>query len=291
MKKVLLLTMDDLRGFECYDHLLYKPLKELGWQTEEISWRSENVNWNEFDAVIVRSTWDYQLNPEKFLVVLEQINKSSALLFNDIDILKWNMNKTYLADLEKKGVAIVPTIWDNSFSSDKLRNYFDVFNKDEIIIKPNISANADNTFYLKRYEIGSNKNLLENIFEKKDFMVQPFMQNIISEGEYSLFYFGGEYSHTILKTPKQNDFRVQEEHGGILKLVNSNIKLQNIASAIIKKLITTPLYARIDLVRGIKDEFLLMELELIEPSLYFNMDPSAAKRFAGIFDGIMKQKI
>lgn len=291
MKKVLLLTMDDLRGFECYDHLLYKPLKELGWQTEEISWRSENVNWNEFDAVIVRSTWDYQLNPEKFLVVLEQINKSSALLFNDIDILKWNMNKTYLADLEKKGVAIVPTIWDNSFSSDKLRNYFDVFNKDEIIIKPNISANADNTFYLKRYEIGSNKNLLENIFEKKDFMVQPFMQNIISEGEYSLFYFGGEYSHTILKTPKQNDFRVQEEHGGILKLVNSNIKLQNIASGIIKKLTTTPLYARIDLVRGIKDEFLLMELELIEPSLYFNMDPSAAKRFAGIFDGFMKQKI
>lgn len=291
MKKVVLLTMDSLEGFECYDHLLFEPLSELGWQAEEISWRKDNVNWDDFDAVIVRSTWDYQSDPQKFLLILERINRSSAVLFNDLATLKWNMNKTYLADLKKRGVDIVPTVWDKKFSFEKLLNYFNLFNREEIIIKPNISANADNTFYLKKSEIESKKEELENIFESRDFMAQPFMQSILSEGEYSFFYFGGQYSHTILKTPKPNDFRVQEEHGGLLKLVNSNTKLQNIGSGIIKKLTATPLYARVDLVRDSDDNFLLMELELIEPSLYFNMDVSAARKFASIFNLIMEQKI
>ena len=109
-KKAALLSTDNLQNFFTYDNLLIEPMKKIGWIAEEISWRNENINWNDYDAVIVRSTWDYQHDSEKFIGVLEKINTASHLE-NDIDLMKWNMNKNYLFDLEQKGVKIVDTIW------------------------------------------------------------------------------------------------------------------------------------------------------------------------------------
>lgn len=289
MNKVAFLTMDSLAGFVCYDDLLIGPLNELGWSVERISWRKENVNWNDYNAVIVRSTWDYQSDPDKFLRVLETINNSSAHLENSFSILKWNMNKNYLKDLEQQGILIPKTIWRKSFFPKKAAQYFDLLHTDEIIIKPNISGNADNTFRIKKTELDDYLSILEQIFNKREYMVQPFMQNIIEEGEYSLFYFGGKFSHAILKTPMENDFRVQEEHGGFLKSVEP-VNEQFIQSEnILSKIFPLPLYARIDFVRTDNSNWALMELELIEPSLYFNMDKESADRFAKIFDEWMKE--
>ena len=249
---------------------------------------NEDVDWNDYAAVIVRSTWDYQNDSEKFLGVLENINNSSAHLENDLELMKWNMNKKYLFDLEKKGVRIVDTIWEKNFNSNNAYNYFDKLNSEEIIIKPNISANADNTFRLSKEKLIENMEKLEQIFSQREFMVQPFMQSIVDEGEYSLFYFNGTFSHSVLKKPKENDFRVQEEHGGIFKSVNPTKQQNSIAESIIKKLSTIPLYARADLVRTTQNEFVLMELELIEPSLYLNTDKQSPERFAKAFNERMK---
>jgi len=288
MKTVVFLTMDNLAGFECYDDLLIEPFNDLGWTVKKISWRKENVDWNNYNAVIVRSTWDYQSDSQKFLEVLKTINSSSAHLENRFSILQWNMNKSYLYDLEQKGILIPDTIWEKSFSTERAIKYFDLLNSDEIIIKPNISGNADNTFRLKRRDLNSCLPLLQSIFGNRDYMVQPFMKNIIDEGEYSLFYFGGKYSHAILKKPKENDFRVQEEHGGIIKLVKPTAEQLLQAENILNKINPLPLYARIDFVRTPEDQFALMELELIEPSLYFNLDIESPKRFAEIFNKWMK---
>ena len=113
-------------------------------------------------------------------------------------------------------------------------------------------------------------------------MVQPFMENICLEGEYSCFYFDGKYSHSILKTPKAQDFRVQEEHGGRLTSIKAEAKLLEQADIALKAINELPLYARVDFVRY-RQGFALMEAELIEPSLYFNMDEESAARFAGAF--------
>jgi len=110
VKKVVFLSMDNLAGFECYDSLLFEPLEKLGWHVETISWRKPGINWNEYDAVIVRSTWDYQSDPQKFLIALENINKSLTHLENNLSIIKWNMNKSYLADMQDEGIHIVNTI-------------------------------------------------------------------------------------------------------------------------------------------------------------------------------------
>jgi|WetSurMetagenome_2_1015567.scaffolds.fasta_scaffold01204_8 glutathione synthase/RimK-type ligase-like ATP-grasp enzyme len=287
-KKAALLSMNSLKNFYTYDKLLIEPMSKLGWDAEEISWRNEDVDWNDYAAVIVRSTWDYQNDSEKFLNVLVSINNSSAHLENDLELMKWNMNKNYLFDLEKKGVRIVNTIWETSFNPNNAYDYFNKLSSEEIIIKPNISANADNTFRLSKEKLIENMQKLEQVFAQRDFMVQPFMQNIVDEGEYSLFYFNGVFSHAVLKKPKENDFRVQEEHGGIFKSIDPTEQQKSIAEKIVNKLPVIPLYARTDLVRTKENDFALIELELIEPSLYFNMDSLSPERFANAFNNRMK---
>jgi len=291
VKKVVFLSMDNLAGFECYDSLLFEPLEKLGWHVETISWRKPGINWNEYDAVIVRSTWDYQSDPQKFLIALENINKSLTHLENNLSIIKWNMNKSYLADMQDKGIHIVNTIWENSFLQEKLEEYFNLLNSEEIIIKPNISANADNTFRLNQRNFKNQISNLKSVFQNREFMIQPFIKSIIYEGEYSLFYFGGEYSHAILKKPKENDFRVQEEHGGKIFPVNPDPILKSLSENILNKIESIPLYARVDLVRTNDNDFALIELELIEPSLYFNYDSESANRFARVFNDRMKNNL
>lgn len=282
MKKVAFLSTDNLQNFFTYDRLLFEPMRNLGWAAEEISWKNKKIIWSNYDAVIVRSTWDYQDSPKDFINVLEKINKSTHLE-NDFDLMKWNMNKRYLFDLEQNGVKIVDTIWEKSFDPKTAVEYFKRFNTDEIIIKPNISANADNTFRLTRERLVSNLSKLEQVFSKREFMVQPFLKSIIEEGEYSLFFFDGKISHAVLKKPKENDFRVQEEHGGDIQPINAPQNIISVAESIIRKLSTIPLYGRVDLVRTPRNDFALMELELIEPSLYLNKDNQAPQRFALAF--------
>lgn len=280
--------MDSLDDYECYDHLLFEPLAERGWSAEEISWRNKQIDWNRFDAVIIRSPWDYQQDPEAFFEVLKEIDQSSALLENDIDLVEWNIDKTYLRDLEQQGVEIVPSLWRNSFDKQERDSFFEAFSTDEIIIKPTISAGAEDTFRLKKTEETEYIEQLTATFSNRPFMVQPFMRDIVSEGEFSLFYFGDTYSHTILKTPKESDFRVQEEHGGRLQKVEAGEQLLALGDQILTLISPDPLYTRIDLVRTDNNTFALMELELIEPSLYFNMDPESAERFARVFDQWMR---
>ena len=292
MKHCAILTMDNLDDFEAYDELILPHLNALGWQAGFISWRNKTVNWNDYQAVIIRSPWDYQDDAKSFLQVLKEIEASSAHLENSLAIVEWNIDKIYLRALEKFQVNTVPTLWCDNFDAQQLEGYFNYFDQQQLVIKPRISANADNTFWLKKDNYKNNTAVLAEAFANRQFMVQPFMQHILSEGEYSLFYFNGEYSHAILKSPKANDFRVQEEHGGQLKAIEPEILLvkhADKAMASLANIHQLPLYARLDFVRD-KHGFALMEAELIEPSLYFNMDRHSAKRFALAFAERMNRR-
>lgn len=272
--------MDNLEGFVSDDERAVAPLEARGWSVESVSWR-QLCDWNRFDMVIIRTPWDYQNDPAGFLKVLEQIEASRALLQNDLALVKWNIRKTYLRDLQARGNRIVPTIWqEGGISPERLKGFYAAFHTEEIIIKPLISANADHTFRLRRQDIFFHYDALQHIFADRAFMVQPFMENILAEGEYSLFYFAGEYSHAILKTPQRNDFRVQEEHGGMITAIKADEKLRRHGEAVMGSLGQIPLYARVDLVRDSGNDFAIMEVELIEPALYFRMDALAAERFA-----------
>lgn len=284
LRKLCFLSTDNLDGYVFDDDLAIKPLQKLGWQVETISWRDETVDWSDFAAVIIRTTWDYQKSPAEFLKVLRKIEASQARLENSLPTVEWNLSKLYLRELENQGLKIVPTIWgEKSITKAKYDEWQHYFQTDEIIIKPIISATAEYTYRLKEFSPE-----LTKIFENRPFMVQKFMPNIVAEGEFSLFYFGENYSHAILKNPKTKDFRVQEEHGGIITAVTPSAKLLQTAEKVLSLINPRPLYARVDFVRDDEDDFCVMELELIEPALYLRMDKNAPMLFAETIDKWLK---
>ena len=205
--------------------------------------------------------------------VSKQIELSTKLA-NSSAIAEWNFDKRYMRKLESQGVAIVPTLWDESFNRGSFERWKGKLNSDELIVKPVVSATAMHTYRLKTFDP-----LLIEVFCSREFMVQPFIPAIEYEGEYSLFYFNGAYRHSILKVPKTNDFRVQEEHGGIITAIEPDVKMMMAEESILEKISEKLLYSRVDLMRH-RDDLVLMELEVIEPALYLRMDAAASSRFA-----------
>jgi glutathione synthase/RimK-type ligase-like ATP-grasp enzyme len=277
------LTTDDLEGFVTDDELVLAPLRERGVEVTLLPWRA-GVDWRRFEAVVIRTTWDYQAAPGEFLEVLEAIEGSGARLANDLDLVRWNLSKTYLRDLRARGATIVPTRFGVSLCVDELRSRFDELGAGELVVKPVIGANAGDAYRLTRERLDLRAQELKAVFRDRGFLVQPFIPSVVDEGEFSLVFFGGRYSHTILKTPKPGDFRVQEEHGAAVRPVKADGELLAAARRCLAALDRTPLQARVDLVRLADGDFAVMELELIEPALYFRMDAKAPARFAAAFE-------
>ena len=286
MLRCAFLTLNDSTGFVIDDELSYPPLASLGWRVEAISWRMPSVDWSLFDAVVVRSTWDYIADPNAFLAVLTEIERAGTLLFNALDLVRWNIRKTYLRDLAQRGVPVVPTIWRERLAPHELLELLGEVGSDEVVIKPVIGLNAHGVFRVNAQSARQPSADLVAQYAEREFMVQPFLSHVISEGEFSLFYFNGVLSHAILKTPKQHDFRVQEEHGGVIRAIQAESGLREAGDTALRALDSIPLYARADFVRANHDDgFWLMELELIEPSLYLRMDVDAPERFAQALHG------
>lgn len=287
-KKVAYLTLQDESEFVTDYHLSFAPMRSLGWSVETVAWRS-NPDWNRFDAVYLCAPWDYPQHSDEFRAVVERIDASSAILFNDKSIVDWNLEKTYLRDVAARGSDIVPSSWYESFDATAVPGFFTEHACTTVVIKPTISANAQDTFVLNDPVDDALLSRLASVFKSKRFLVQPFIDSVQTEGEYSLFYFGGVYSHAILKTPKAGDFRVQEEHGSMINACAPPDTLLRVADEVFSRIQPLPVYGRGDWVRGSDGRFLLMELELIEPSLYLRTDRNAASRFAAAFDQRFKE--
>jgi glutathione synthase/RimK-type ligase-like ATP-grasp enzyme len=275
--------MQDAGDYVTDFHLSFAPMKALGWDVKTLAWRS-SPDWNQYDAVYICTPWDYPQHVDEFREVLASIDASSAMLFNDIEIVRWNLEKTYLRDVEARGDDIVPSSWHEDFESAEVTRYFEHHGVDKVVIKPTIGANAKDTFVLYDPVDAEMLATLQSTFSGRAFFVQPFIENIQTEGEFSLFFFNGTYSHAILKTPKSGDFRAQEEHGAAIIECEPPDELRQIAVQVFSHINPLPVYGRGDWVRGPDGRFLLMELELIEPALYLRTDGQSAARFAAAFN-------
>jgi glutathione synthase/RimK-type ligase-like ATP-grasp enzyme len=278
-KRCAYLTMDDISNFVSDADLSFVPMVELGWRVDMVPWRRD-VDWNDYDLVYICTPWDYQNDVDGFLDVLATVERSSARLCNSLQLVRWNLQKTYLQELESRGADIVPSRFFDSFDARRVEACFDAHGTGRIVLKPVVGANSDNIFVVTGPVRDDVADELRDVFAKRPFFVQPFMDSVQGEGEYSLFFFGGEYSHAILKKPKQGDFRTQEEHGADILSVEAPEALIETARNVLGVVNPQPVYVRADFVRGEGERFLLMELELIEPALYFRTDPGSASRFA-----------
>lgn len=278
------LTMDDIGDFVSDAELSLPAMAALGWEVEFVPWRAAGVDWHSFDLVYICTPWDYQDDAEAFLDVLDRIDQSPALLVNPLDTVRWNLDKRYLSELESKGVGIVPSRWHDAWETDIPDTAFSAFGVDRIVVKPQVGANADHIYVLTPRDAADLVPELARVFARRRLFVQPFIEAVEEEGEYSVFYFGGRYSHAIRKTPKPGDFRTQEEHGADIRYAPRDAALCRAAEAALAAVASMPVYARADYVRSHDGEFLLMELELNEPSLYFRVDPGSPERFATALD-------
>lgn len=273
------LSMDSLDDFVSDADLSVPAMEALGWTVEKRSWRDTSIDWDAVDLVYVCTPWDYHEHLDDFLRVLERIDASNALLANDLETIRWNAVKTYLRDLEERGFPIVPTEWHDVLTEDCVQAAFAAFGTERIVIKPLVGANAMDTHVLEARDTVVT-DALRSAYADRPFMLQPFLEAVRTVGEYSLFFFDHDYSHAILKVPKPGDFRTQEEHGSDIQAREAPTELIALAQAIVDSNASRLAYARPDFVPMPDGRFLLMELELVEPSLYFRTDPSSLPRFA-----------
>jgi hypothetical protein len=264
--------MHDPTGFVIDDELAVLPLARRGVHVDTIPWDRPGVDWRRYTLVVIRSTWDYPQDAARFLAVLEHIEHAGVRLENGSEIVRWNMAKTYLRDLAARGVEIVPTFWRERLAPGDLVPLFEELRSDEGVIKPVVGGNAQGAWRLDAGRARALAPEIEAYFRDRPLMMQPFERGIVEEGEYSMIYMSGHHSHSILKTPK-------EEHGSEIRLVTPEAALLAAGDAALAAVGQKLLYARADLVRS-GDAFRVMELELVEPSLYLRIDPAAPDRFA-----------
>ena len=226
-----------------------------------------------FDLVMPLIAWGYPRLASLWFAALDEWESQGVRFANPISTLRWNTNKDYLIDLQEEGVAIVPTMLATSLDPKDIAAARARFG-DDLVIKPSISGGAEGT-----YRLGTRDPIPFEVIER-EMLIQPMMPSIASEGEYSLFYFGGTLSHAILKKPAPGDFRVQEQHGGHEVSIAAPALAQNLATAALAALRLMPLYARVDMVRGRDGDFALMELELIEPALFLGHSADGGAAFA-----------
>ncbi len=260
------------------DRLLQGALEARGVRAEAAVWDDRGVPWTGFDAVVVRSCWDYHLRPGVFDDWIGSLERQRVPLWNPPGVLRWNSRKTYLRDLAAAGIPTVPTrfVEDGRVPLDSV---LDESGWDEVVVKPVVSASAHETWRATRATLAADGARYRRLVSTGAIMVQPFVAGIQTDGEWSLCFFDGSYSHAVLKRPRPGDFRVQADHGGVYAAAEPDPAVVAQAAAALAAAPGGTVYARVDgfLEQG---EFRLMELELLEPGMYLASAGAAAGRFA-----------
>ncbi len=272
---IAFLSMEDTKDFVIYDHLAVPALERAGFEVETVPWTVER-DWSRYAAVVIRSPWDYMNQSERFLQVLEEIDRHTQLL-NGFATVRWNIDKGYLAELGGKGLPVVETTLGRGGGPGEQALWRNVSRDRPCVLKPRIGAGGFDTYVLRD---GSFPREAGKAFVDRDWLLQPFLDAVQEDGEYSLFFFGGVYSHAVRKVPRKGEFRSQEEYGSALSAVTPRADMLDAAKQVLDALPEAVFQARVDLVRAADDRPLLMELELIEPSLYFPYDETSPGNFA-----------
>ncbi len=279
--KIAFATSSDFPNLLEDDLLIAQKLALHNIQVVPAIWDDKSINWSDFSAVIVRSPWDYFLKGDDYYQWVQSFlhEHSQTTLLNPPKTILENIDKRYLLDFEQQGIAIIPTHCVEKNTAANLKDILKLRSWDMVVIKPVISAGAYGTWRSNLNTSESDQEKFAEQISRETVFIQPFMPEIQSEGEWSIMYFNGEYSHSILKSVTGNDFRIQEEFGGTNKAVEPCSEILKQTQKIMDIQKEPLLYARVDGV--IRDgQFLLMELEINEPSLFFEFSEKAIDMFS-----------
>ncbi len=262
---------------------LIPMLADHGVDARAAVWDDPSVDWTRFDVVFLRSVWDYFEKYPAFRRWIAGLAQAEVAVQNPVSLVEWNADKAYLRELAARGVRIPPTVFLEAREPIALAALVAERGWQRVVVKPAVSAGAWRTALLTSDELASYQPEFERVLAHGDVLVQPFLPEIQGEGEWSFLFFGGVFSHAILKKPPAGDYRVQPQFGGTAERVPSDAvrTLVDEASSVLAALPEPPAYARIDGVR-IDGRFVLMEAELIEPYLFFGVAPETMETFVAL---------
>lgn len=259
------------------DAVLCAALTAQGQSVDWHAWDAEGVRWQDYDRVVLRSCWDYHRHLPRFAAWLEFLGIAGVQLVNPLPLVRENLHKRYLLGLAAAGIPVPPLRLVPQGSRATLAALQAELGGDEFVVKPAVSGSAWRTLRVPATVTAETEAEFAALVAERDAIVQRFLPEIRA-GEYSLMFFRGLYSHAVLKTPAPGEFRCQAEYGGSVIACAPSASLRATAEQALM-LFGTPAYARIDLVLS-EGRAMVMEVELIEPVLFFTQHRAAALSMA-----------
>lgn len=261
------------------DQLLMDALTKRGLRVVRRAWDDPAMDWRTTRAAVVRSCWDYFQRYDEFAPWLRRAAGQTCVI-NSAALIEWNGDKHYLVGMAQRGINIVPTRIVEAGQSLSLQQLCADAGWGDIVIKPAVSASASQTYRIDAVQVSASQSLFEGMLAQGAVLVQPFQAGILEQGELSLIMLGGRYSHAIRKLPKPGDFRVQDDHGGSVQPWLAGDDEIGFAESALAAVPFPADYARVDLIRDGHGKLSLMELEMIEPELFFRMKEGSAAMLA-----------
>jgi hypothetical protein len=266
-----LITYGDMLPLSDDDEPLLYALREKGLCVEPFVWDDPTVEWASVRLSVIRSPWDYHLRRDEFLAWADRASLLTDL-WNRLHTVRWNSNKSYLRDLSSRGIPIIPTVWLSQGEEVDLPRVLDERGWTEVVVKPVVSLDAYGTMRVNPSNVGEGQSHLARFLRERDMMVQPYMDSVEGYGERSLVYIDGALSHAVRRTPVLSGEKLPAA------LVDATLEELRLADSVLRAADHETLYARVDMVRDNDGTLRLMELELVEPSLFFMQAPSAVER-------------
>jgi len=278
--RIGLATCRVLPGWEVDDRFLHRGLEARGVAFDKPIWNDPDVDWGAYDAVLIRTTWDYQEHLPSFLRWIDQVSHHTRL-FNPPDIVRWNTHKSYLRDLEAKGIPVIPTVWLEAGTQPDLRQILEQRGWQHAFLKPMVGAVARETLRFTMEDIHAANQHIDRLLPTEGLMLQPYLSRVETHGEVSTIHIDGALAQVVQKVPVAGDYRVQDDWGATdhpttLAPIELALSEQVLAAASAFDL----LYARVDYLRDDDGRLVVTELELIEPSLFFRHCPASGRTLA-----------
>ena len=266
--------------WEVDDRPFHAALATRGIVAPQIVWDDPAVDWSAFDAVLIRTTWDYQEKRDAFVAWAARV---PVTLYNPVEIIRWNTHKSYLRDLESRGVPIIPTEWLDRGTRPDIASLCKARGWRRAFLKPCVGATSRETL---RFDAGdpAAQRHAERLLAQEDVMLQPYLSSVETDGEISAIFIDGELTHSVRKVPVPGDYRVQDDFGA----KDFAIAFPDVALArrAVEAAGRPLLYARADFIAS--DTGLhLTELELVEPSLFFRHGRHAADALADALSNLL----
>lgn len=261
------------------DNLVCDALARQGLEVARRDWADPDVDWSRTRSALFRTTWDYFDRYAEFSPWLDRVSAQTRL-FNEAGLIRWNVDKHYLGELARTGVNVVPTAYVEQGDTRSLAQVVAATGWDEVILKPVVSGAARHTYRLTADTVAAHECVFGELVEREAMMLQPFQRNITASGETSLIVIDGRVTHAIRKTAKAGDFRVQDDHGGTVHPHEPSAGEIAFAEAAVRAVPFDVLYARVDAIVDNDGALAIMELEMIEPELFFRFCPAAADALA-----------